>query len=1062
MLDSQLIDGRKGGSFREISTRSSHLSRWPGLAVRILAVFVLLLQEGAGAFPPKPLGSRPSEARFSGLAWAPFVSKENDRSFSKAAQPIPYGPVTRGNGGSGGIGRRPKPADLRSWALRIISQGGKLDRAVAMLEEAVRRSPRDPQLRSDLAAAYLARAEEQEDPADLFAALDKTREAIGLDERLREAWFNQALTLEKLFLPEARRAWKEYLRLDPASEWSDEAMAHLARLVLHRPSESWPEKRSVLLEASARQDLVTVREIVEGFQEASRALVEQELLEMWAEHQAAGSGEEATRVLLQARMIAQALEEIGKDSLLIDSVTVVEDALADPAHPDQLLKLIQGHEAYGKESFRQASDLLHQADSPFSRVADLSLATSLLERRDPASALDLLAAGPESVFYPNLNGRVAYLKGLVRAVMGDSSGAFDLYHSALAWFEQTGEGEQIGAVRNLLAEQYQLLGDTKNAWRHLRVTLQTVLPSEDVRRQLAALSGAASWALETDHPEVALSYQNESVHIASLSHNPAWIAFTLLRRSPLLYRLGRVEEALRDLRQAREKLTDIDSPEILRRVRADLAFAEGELALTREPRRAFTILADTIDFYRPLGNGAFLSRMYLTRARARISLRDDKGAMADLWEGIQAVERQRRRIAVDELRISYLDSSEDVYDEMIRLLVQQQDVSRAFDVAERSRSRTLLDRFSISPDNKNSMAMARPLRHMEVQSSLPRKVTLVEYAVQEDEILVWILTREHLTFRHIDMQKAALSTAVDRFRAAVRTGAGLAELEVISGDLYDALLRPVLLDITNGDSLVIVPDGPLHRLPFAALVDRATGRFLIEQRDLAFTPSATLYVRAMESDARKAVGDAEGLLAVGDPAFEGDDLFTLSSLPHARQESRAIAALYPSAEFLESGAATKGRFLSAAGRYATIHYAGHTLVDSDAPAFSRLVLAGQGGSASLYAREIYRANFSRTRLVVLASCNTAEGKTSDTEGILSLARSFLAANVPTVVATSWPIEDSAAPRLFLAFHSHRRTGESAASALRSAQLELLQSPDPSLRSPANWAGVVVIGGSQDH
>jgi CHAT domain-containing protein len=78
--------------------------------------------------------------------------------------------------------------------------------------------------------------------------------------------------------------------------------------------------------------------------------------------------------------------------------------------------------------------------------------------------------------------------------------------------------------------------------------------------------------------------------------------------------------------------------------------------------------------------------------------------------------------------------------------------------------------------------------------------------------------------------------------------------------------------------------------------------------------------------------------------------------------------------------------------------------------------------------------------------------------VLSLARPFLAAGVPAVVASLWEVEDEPTARLLTAFHRHLRGGESALAALRSAQRELLADPDPALRSPAYWAAFELFGG----
>lgn len=98
-----------------------------------------------------------------------------------------------------------------------------------------------------------------------------------------------------------------------------------------------------------------------------------------------------------------------------------------------------------------------------------------------------------------------------------------------------------------------------------------------------------------------------------------------------------------------------------------------------------------------------------------------------------------------------------------------------------------------------------------------------------------------------------------------------------------------------------------------------------------------------------------------------------------------------------------------------------------------------------------------TRLVVLSACSTAAGRLSASEGATSLARSFLAAGVPAVVASLWDVDDLAASRLLVKFHRRIRAGDDPVKALRTVQLsELGTAP------PAEWAAFQLIGGLPPH
>ena len=123
---------------------------------------------------------------------------------------------------------------------------GDVAAAVKALESATAQEPDNPGLLSDLAAAYLARAEQMDEPADLPKALEVAEKAITLKNPPTEVWFNRALALEKLHLVDAaRKAWDDYLERDAASGWADEARQHRDALPPGRQSSVEEDKARV-------------------------------------------------------------------------------------------------------------------------------------------------------------------------------------------------------------------------------------------------------------------------------------------------------------------------------------------------------------------------------------------------------------------------------------------------------------------------------------------------------------------------------------------------------------------------------------------------------------------------------------------------------------------------------------------------------------------------------------------------------------------------------------------------------------------------------------------------
>ena len=162
-----------------------------------------------------------------------------------------------------------------------------------------------------------------------------------------------------------------------------------------------------------------------------------------------------------------------------------------------------------------------------------------------------------------------------------------------------------------------------------------------------------------------------------------------------------------------------------------------------------------------------------------------------------------------------------------------------------------------------------------------------------------------------------------------------------------------------------------------------------------------------------------------------------------------IAGMYRGAELLTGPNATKAQFLEWIRRSEVVHFAGHAIANSEFPWLSRLLFApgSEAGSDTLFSRELTSERLDQLNLVVLAACSTGTGAGVRGEGVLSLARAFLAAGAPTVIASLWDVSDVASQRLFSSFYQRLRSGTPPLNALRDAQLVALQTRMPSIACP---------------
>ncbi|MFN2370453.1 MAG: CHAT domain-containing protein, partial [Candidatus Krumholzibacteriia bacterium] len=243
--------------------------------------------------------------------------------------------------------------------------------------------------------------------------------------------------------------------------------------------------------------------------------------------------------------------------------------------------------------------------------------------------------------------------------------------------------------------------------------------------------------------------------------------------------------------------------------------------------------------------------------------------------------------------------------------------------------------------------------------------------------------------------------------------------------------------------LTFCPDGALNLLPMAAIFG---GEMPAPGLQLQRVPSATI-LAGIRSRSGPAPPAPARIVAFGGSTAAGGH-----RLPGVRREL-AVLGRYGA---VEVGAASGPAGAPAWQAADVLHFAAHATVSDQAPWRSRIHLDAAADSAadSWDAASIAGLRLP-ARLAVLASCETAGGRILSGEGVQGLASAFLAAGVPAVLATLWPVDDQATARLVDRFYAGLAGGATAAAALGRAQAEVAAQPRWS--DPYFWAGFVLIG-----
>lgn len=182
----------------------------------------------------------------------------------------------------------------------------------------------------------------------------------------------------------------------------------------------------------------------------------------------------------------------------------------------------------------------------------------------------------------------------------------------------------------------------------------------------------------------------------------------------------------------------------------------------------------------------------------------------------------------------------------------------------------------------------------------------------------------------------------------------------------------------------------------------------------------------------------------------------LDELPDALEETVAVAEALGTTPRI-GAEATEERVFADGRNVDVVHIAAHAIYDPVHPSFSRIALTpGSDRDGNLEVHEILAGlDLEGVNLVVLSACQTARGTISAGDEVTSLARAFLHAGSPGVIATLWNVKDDAAAAVMKELYCRLVAGDSAADALRAAQLSMLRSH--SFREPRFWAPFELVG-----
>jgi len=605
--------------------------------------------------------------------------------------------------------------------------------------------------------------------------------------------------------------------------------------------------------------------------------------------------------------------------------------------------------------------------------------------------------------------------------LGNDQRAIKIYNDILEHPKDLSPRD-VGHMDANLGALYRRLGDPKQALLFYGYADEYYAKEKDVDGELGVLKNSGIvLALDLGRLPDALKTFDRVRALAAQTNNQREAMQALLYRGETLYRMGKLPEAEREFTAALAEADKLGTVE----EQWNAVKALGKIALKNGQRDA---------------------------------------AEARFRNAIQRIESLRSQLQLSRLKADFLADKRDVYDALIKLLLERNDAAAAFEFMERSRARVFQDRFfggQLAPD---------ALSLHSIQARLDPHTALIEFWTGAEGVAAVWVTREAAGISQSHFSAAEMD-AFQRFVTGLPdnlSGYWQKDCHKISSMLPKDI-APFAQD--RYAHVLIVPDGFLSLLPIE-LLPTPSGQPLLETRDVTYMPSAVLLLRgAMQKASATRLPWQQQLVGFGDPAVIGGGESSLTSaprgeisgsLPASGDEIRGIARMSAGRTNLFLGAEDRKQtfFTSAHSGAALLHVSTHAVADMDDPERSRLLFSpdepGQPNNY-LFLKELYDLDLRGTSLATLSACDTERGRLVPGEGIQAFSRALLAAGSRSALTTLWRVPDEPTSQFMQHFYFYLlKKHQSKAEALRLTNLEFLHS-GTELSHPRYWAAFVLNG-----
>ncbi|MHC5716898.1 MAG: CHAT domain-containing protein, partial [Nostoc sp.] len=723
--------------------------------------------------------------------------------------------------------------------------------------------------------------------------------------------------------------------------------------------------------------------------------------------------------------------------------------------------------------------------------------------------------------------------GAVYSDLGEKQEALKYYNKALPILRAIGDKGGEANTLNNIGSVYSDLGEKQEALKYYNQALPILRAVGDRGREATTLTNIGAVYSDLGEKQKALKYYNQALPIRRAVGDRGGEATTLNNIGAVYSDLGEKQEALKYYNQAlpiRRAVGDKGGEAItlynmakLERDRGNLQQAQTHIQAaikiiedlrtkidSKELRTSyFATVQDYYQFYIDLlmqlhkkdpSKGYDALALHISeRSRARVLLELLTEANAKIRTGVNP-----QLLAEEQNLEQQLDARDQLRQELLNKkapITAIQNLEK--EIADlRSQYQELQTKIRTSSPKYAALKYPEPLKLAQIQQQLDSDTLLLQYSLGKERSYLWAVTPNSVDSYELPGREQ-IEKATNDFRQSLVVVTDPKGTVKAATQLSQIILAPVAKKLGK-KRLVIVADGALQNIPFAALTDPnpqsasllgkkgeqnklpspSGGRKfnyqpLLINHEIVNLPSAsTIAILRQETKGRKAAPKALAILA--DPVFSADESRVTgkpdkdSSTPAfdeqrsalersaknlnrdgwgrldgTRQEAEAILKLVSPKDSLQAfdfDANYNWVTNPQLSQYRIIHFATHGFANSTNPELSGIVLSlvdkqGKPQRGYLRLNDIFNLNLPAD-LVVLSACETGLGKEVQGEGLVGLTRGLMYAGSPRVIVSLWNVNDQATSLLMQELYKQiLQQDKSPAVALREAQFKLWQQKD---------------------